>query len=151
MMSITYGRQSLDPSICPRDGNQNDRCLGSALGTPVFSKLNNLRFSQQLRPGLVVSAHPILSALLSMLTIRIHVSFLTGLHPGETCSAERCKEEGLQRAHGGVKVLFITWGSWAILGGRESLGWKDPGESQGQDLELTGGCSRAPVYGGRES
>ena len=45
-------------------------------------------------------------------------------------------------------MLFITWGSWAILDGRESLGWKDPGESQGQDLELRGGCSRAPVYGG---
>lgn len=52
---------------------------------------------------------------------------------------------------GGVKGLFITWGSWAILGGRKSLGWKDPGESQGQDLELRGDCSRPVVHGRRES
>lgn len=75
-----------------------------------------------------------------------------GLHPGETCNAERLKEEELQCAPGGgVQGLFITWGNWAILGGRRSLGWKDPGESQGQDLELRGGYSRPVVYGGRES
>lgn len=65
---------------------------------------------------------------------------------------QRLKEEELQWAPGvGVKRLFVTWGSWAILGGRRSLGWKDPGESQGQDLELRGGYSRPVVYGGRES
>ena len=41
-----------------------------------------------------------------------------GLHPGETCNAERLKEEELQWAPGvGVIGLFVTWGSWAILGG----------------------------------
>ena len=35
-----------------------------------------------------------------------------GLHPGETCNAERLKEEELQWAPGvGVIGLFVTWGA----------------------------------------